>query len=114
MQLGEVDRDPPPLIAREELGCRSLSRHILEIDIGELSPGAVGYDKQASNSSTEQGGGKRRSRDFAMRDKIRMFVVASDSFKSGRIVSHKPAGIPRRRPHDVGNQIVNVAHNVTP
>jgi hypothetical protein len=58
--------------------------------------------KQASCSSTDHGG-KRRSGDFAMREKIRMFVVASDCFKSGRIVSHEPAGIPGRRPHDVGD-----------
>ena len=59
MQLGEVDRDPPPSSRVRSLAadrCPGTS-----LDIGELSPGAVGYDKQASSASTDQGGGKRRS-----------------------------------------------------
>jgi hypothetical protein len=32
----------------------------LEIDVGQLLPRAIDYDKAASNSAINQGGGKRR------------------------------------------------------
>jgi hypothetical protein len=51
----------------QQPGRRSPSRLILEIDIGELLAGVVLHDKQASNSSSDHGGGKRRLGRCAMR-----------------------------------------------
>jgi len=33
-QLGDVRRDPPRFVAREQLGCRSPAGLVLEVDIG--------------------------------------------------------------------------------
>ena len=61
-------------------------------------------------ASTDQGGGKRRSGDFATREKVRVCVMAPDSVEGGFIGSRDCAGVPRC-PHDVRDQIINVAHD---
>jgi hypothetical protein len=45
----------------EQLGRRSPAGLMLEIDIGERLAAMVAHDEHASNSSIDQGGGKRRS-----------------------------------------------------
>ena len=44
-QLRDVGRNPPRLVLREQLGRRSSAGLLLEIDIRQLLPGAVDYDK---------------------------------------------------------------------
>ncbi len=44
-QLGEVRRDPPRLVAREQLSRRSSARLVLEIDVGERLPASVAHDE---------------------------------------------------------------------
>jgi hypothetical protein len=44
-QLGEVRRDPPRLVARHQLGCRTPTR-LLEIDIGQS-----GYQRLESSKA---------------------------------------------------------------
>jgi hypothetical protein len=44
-QLGDVGRDPPRLVAGEQLGRRSPARLVLEIDAGEFLPAAVLQDE---------------------------------------------------------------------
>jgi hypothetical protein len=61
-QLGDVGGDAPGFVRSEQLGRRAPSRLILEIDVGEATcPVASQTMKQASVSSTDHGGGKRRS-----------------------------------------------------
>jgi hypothetical protein len=44
-QLGDVGRDAPRIVAGEELGRRSPSRLVLEIDVGECLPIVVADDE---------------------------------------------------------------------
>ena len=48
-QSGKIGCDPSRLIFGEQLRRRSPPRLILEIDIGELLPGAVRHDEGATN-----------------------------------------------------------------
>jgi hypothetical protein len=55
-QLGDIRRDPPRFVFREQLGGRSPARLILEIDVGKSLPASIA-DNLAS--STFQGAAKR-------------------------------------------------------
>jgi hypothetical protein len=57
-QLGDVGGGAPNPVAGEELGRRSPSRLILEVDVASACPLASRTMKQASGSSAVQGGGK--------------------------------------------------------
>jgi hypothetical protein len=51
-QLRKIDGDPPCLVFREQLGCGSSARLILEINIRERLPGVIAHDKVGDCSST--------------------------------------------------------------
>ena len=59
-QPRDVHGDAPDFVRGEQVGCGAPPRLLLEIDVGERLPVGVGAMKQASDSSTDQGGGKRR------------------------------------------------------
>jgi hypothetical protein len=61
-QLRNIRRDPPRLVARQQLGCGAPPRLVLEIDMASFCPALSITIKHASNSSRDQGGGKRRTR----------------------------------------------------
>jgi hypothetical protein len=58
-QLGDVRRDPADFVACQELRRGTSAGFILAMDISERLPIAVSDDEAIS--STDQGGGKRRS-----------------------------------------------------
>jgi len=43
-QLGDIRRDPPRLIFREQLGRRSPARLVLEVDVSELLAVVIAHD----------------------------------------------------------------------
>ena len=64
--IADVGGDAPGSVLGEQLGCRAPSRLLLEIDVSERLPTTsrtmkLRLSSLESTSSTEQGGGKRRS-----------------------------------------------------
>jgi hypothetical protein len=60
-QLGDVGGDAPDLVAGEQLIDRAAVRLVIMVEIAERLTAGVADVKQASVSSTDQGGGKRRT-----------------------------------------------------
>ena len=53
-QLGDIRRDPPRLISGEQFRRRATARFILEIDVSQFLPDAVGHENIISTALDNQ------------------------------------------------------------